>query len=131
MELARAASAGKARKRGECYGGAACRPLVMDIRCKKVKFPGVQPLQKLSRPKKVKIANPARFPLQTSRTFAGKNRRDFSVVSDGCAGKTIAPRASCTLWVSFTPRAHGMRHAKLKITRHGRVLVKVQLTGAA
>jgi hypothetical protein len=98
---------------------------------RRIRFPGTQPLHELSSPQKLKVANAAPFPLQVSRTLVGKNRRDFLVVSDGCTGKTIAARGSCTILVGFAPRAHGLRTAKLKITRSGRLLANVQLAGAA
>lgn len=46
-------------------------------------------------------------------SVGGVNAGDFSVVSDGCAGASLAPAASCTIDATFTPVAAGARAAAL------------------
>src|SRR5262249_33258144 len=56
---------------------------------------GTQPLR---------VANPA---------IGGTNAGDFAVSSDGCSGAPIAPGATCTLQLRFTPHGPGSRTASL------------------
>ena len=47
--------------------------------------------------------------------FTGANAADFSKVADRCSGATIAPGASCTIDLAFTPRTVGTKAASLRI----------------
>ncbi|MRR53423.1 MAG: choice-of-anchor D domain-containing protein [Deltaproteobacteria bacterium] len=40
---------------------------------------------------------------------------DFTLGTDGCSGRTVAPSSSCTVQVAFTPTAVGSRSATLSI----------------
>lgn len=48
-------------------------------------------------------------------TVSGPDASDFTITSDGCAGQSVLALASCTLTVSFSPRAAGARTATLQI----------------
>jgi len=54
----------------------------------------------------------------TSVAITGTNAADFKVTSNGCPtlGATLAPTASCYVYVSFTPSAAGLRSAALTFT---------------
>lgn len=57
---------------------------------------------------------------------------DFSVQSDGCSGTTLAPTASCTLELQFSPTVAGTQAAQLQIsldTFRGNVVVTMLGTG--
>ncbi|MCW6004130.1 choice-of-anchor D domain-containing protein [Micromonospora sp. CPCC 205371] len=43
----------------------------------------------------------------------GANPRDFAVVTDGCAGKTLTPGQTCAMTVKATPRQTGARTASV------------------
>ncbi|MDW5595427.1 kelch repeat-containing protein [Conexibacter stalactiti] len=45
--------------------------------------------------------------------IAGADAGDFAIVTDGCAGRELAPAASCVVRVRFTPSAVGARAAQL------------------
>jgi hypothetical protein len=47
--------------------------------------------------------------------IAGANATEFAIASDGCAGHTLAPNASCTIEVTFTPASRGPRAASLNV----------------
>ena len=44
------------------------------------------------------------------------NTLDFTVVGDGCSGLTLAPAASCSVSITFSPTAAGTRSAELTVT---------------
>ena len=44
------------------------------------------------------------------------NTLDFTVVSDGCSGLTLAPGTSCSMSMTFSPTASGTRSAALTVT---------------
>ena len=44
------------------------------------------------------------------------NTLDFTVVSDGCSGLTLAPGTSCDMSITFNPTASGTRTAALTVT---------------
>jgi len=50
-----------------------------------------------------------------SLSVAGANSADFSLGNDTCSGKSLAPNASCTVDVVFTPTQVGSRTASLNI----------------
>ncbi len=50
-----------------------------------------------------------------STALSGANATDFGITSDGCNGQTLAPGASCTIDVQFTPASRGSRAASLDI----------------
>lgn len=61
----------------------------------------------------------------TSAVVAGA---DFAIVGDTCSGSSLAPAATCTVDVSFTPAAAGTRTATLTIASDAKA-VTVALTG--
>jgi PKD repeat protein len=51
----------------------------------------------------------------TGITLTGTNPSDFAKASDTCTGATVAPNATCTVGVTFTPSGTGTRQANLEI----------------
>src|SRR5207253_1315737 len=51
-----------------------------------------------------------------SVTVGGSNAGDFSKMSDGCSGKSLQPRSSCSVQVQFRPTATGSRNATLLVS---------------
>jgi hypothetical protein len=51
-----------------------------------------------------------------SAAISGLDPLDFTVVGDFCSGMTLAPGASCTMSVTFSPTAAGTRTAALTFT---------------
>lgn len=47
-------------------------------------------------------------------TLTGTNANQFSISADGCAGQTIAPGATCSVEVTFTPTTTGSKSASLR-----------------
>jgi hypothetical protein len=65
-----------------------------------------------SKPAKVSVTNRTGL---TSVTFAAPTISDgFIVTSNGCVGK-LAPRATCTIALAYTPTATGTQHGTLQI----------------
>jgi len=52
----------------------------------------------------------------TAITLTGANSGDFALVSNTCKGATVAANATCTVGITFTPGAAGIRQANLQIT---------------
>jgi hypothetical protein len=68
---------------------------------------------KKSKTVKVKNAQPVEVAL--SESISGTNAGDFTVTGGTCAA-ALAPKASCTYVVTFTPGAAGARTATLSVT---------------
>lgn len=49
----------------------------------------------------------------TRAAFTGS---DFTVTADGCSGQSLAPAASCSISVAFTPQAYGPRTDVLSVS---------------
>ncbi|HEX3621674.1 MAG TPA: choice-of-anchor D domain-containing protein, partial [Acidimicrobiales bacterium] len=65
----------------------------------------------------VTVQNTGTAPLVVgSVALSGPNAADFTRSSDTCSGATVAPSASCTVSLTFTPAAAGTRTASLDIT---------------
>jgi hypothetical protein len=63
------------------------------------------------------IKNAGTAALKLSAVQVGsRDAGDFKIVSDTCTGDTLAPGATCTVGVRFTPTASGTRVAVLKFT---------------
>jgi hypothetical protein len=52
----------------------------------------------------------------TAVTLAGANPGDFALATNTCKGATVAANATCTVGITFTPGAPGIRQANLQIT---------------
>ena len=52
----------------------------------------------------------------TAVTLTGANSGDFALASNTCKGATVAANATCTVGITFTPGAPGIRQANLQIT---------------
>ncbi len=64
----------------------------------------------------------------SSATLGGTNPGDYTKTSDGCTGASLAPGATCTVGLRFTPAAAGTRSATLTISGNAGTAV-VSLTG--
>ena len=51
----------------------------------------------------------------TTATLAGANAADFAAASNTCNGASLAANATCTVGVTFTPSAVGLRQATLQV----------------
>jgi hypothetical protein len=75
-------------------------------------FP-IQPVDNSSQPLAVVLTNNAQTPFVVSPTITGNDSSDF-VQSNDCGG-SLGAGASCTLSVTFRPRANGTRAAVLSL----------------
>jgi hypothetical protein len=48
-------------------------------------------------------------------SITGKGAAEFSLVADACSGTTVAPGATCAMFVAFTPAGGGLRAAVLDV----------------
>ncbi len=70
-----------------------------------------------SSPSTVTVTNTGTANLSvTGVSVSGTNASDFALGSNGCTGATVAPGATCTFTVTFTPGAGGARSATVTIT---------------
>jgi len=62
------------------------------------------------------LTNNGKVPFQvTTVTISGGGAKDYEIVSDTCHDTTVAPGATCTIDVRFTPSAAGARAATLTV----------------
>jgi hypothetical protein len=74
-----------------------------------------------SAPRAVTVGNTSGAPLEiASDTVTGANAGDFVVISDGCAGVTLARNGNCSVVFRFKPSALGARTASLTFTDNGK-----------
>lgn len=76
---------------------------------------GAQAIGTTSAAQSVTVANTGTASLFIN-SAAVPNTLDFTVVSDGCSGLTLAPGASCSMSMTFSPTASGTRSAALTVT---------------
>ena len=70
-----------------------------------------------SAPVVVTVTNTGNATLNISALeLAGANAGDFALASNTCTGAAVAANATCTVAITFTPSATGMRQTKLQIT---------------
>ena len=70
-----------------------------------------------SAPVVVTVTNSGNATLNVSAvTLIGANAADFALASNTCTGAAVAPNGTCTVGISFTPGATGVRQASLQIT---------------
>jgi len=71
---------------------------------------GAQEVGKTGPAKTVSLMNTGSAPLVVSSTrFGGTNAADFSTLSNGCTGSTVAPGSSCSVSIHMTASAVGNR----------------------
>ncbi|HEX3565697.1 MAG TPA: choice-of-anchor D domain-containing protein, partial [Acidimicrobiales bacterium] len=76
-----------------------------------------QVLGRTSPPQQVTVTNTGVVPLVVSPTITGANAADFQVVASTCApSQPVAPGATCSASVAFSPVATGARQATLTLT---------------
>jgi N-acetylneuraminic acid mutarotase len=64
----------------------------------------------------IPVTNTGDHPLfVTAETLSGTDAGDFNVTSDGCAGRAVAPGASCDVRMRFSPSGTGARTATLTL----------------
>ena len=78
---------------------------------------GAQAIGTTSAAQSVRVANTGNAPLFiNSAATRGANPLDFTEVSDGCSGLTLAAGTSCDVSINFSPTASGTRSATLIVT---------------
>ena len=78
----------------------------------------------------IQMYNPGQEQVSMSAAkLAGPNANEFEVRVDGCAGKAIAPRKVCTVFVRYTPLTPGVKEASLRVPESDGDIHVVQLEG--
>jgi putative Ig domain-containing protein/HYDIN/CFA65/VesB family protein len=78
---------------------------------------GAQAIGTTSQPQSITVTNTGNASLFiNSAATRGANALDFTQVSDGCSGLTLAAGASCTVSITFSPTASGARSATFILT---------------
>ena len=73
-----------------------------------------QPIGVTTAPQTITFTNNTQASMSvTGLTFSGADASDFSVGSDSCSASSVAAGDNCTIDVTFTPSAGGMREADL------------------
>ncbi len=79
-------------------------------------------------PQRITITNSGGSPLNvTSATFTGAGAPDYSATPTGCAN--MAPNATCTVDVMFTPTAAGIRNATLQLATNEAGIKAIPVSG--
>src|ERR687885_593851 len=88
-----------------------------------------QPIGTTSAPQSITVANTGSASLFIN-SAAVPNTRDFTEVSDGCSGLTLAAGTSCSVSITFSPTLSGTRSATFTLTDNaGNSPQTVPLTG--
>jgi hypothetical protein len=78
---------------------------------------GAQAIGTTSAAQSVTVANTGDAPLFiNSAATRGANALDFTEVSDGCSGLTLAPGTNCSVSITFSPTATGTRSGTFILT---------------
>jgi Putative Ig domain/Abnormal spindle-like microcephaly-assoc'd, ASPM-SPD-2-Hydin len=78
---------------------------------------GAQAIGTTSAPQSITVANTGDAPLFiNSAATRGANALDFTEVSDGCSGLTLAPGTNCSVSITFSPTATGTRSGTFILT---------------
>lgn len=89
---------------------AAFEPMILDL--------GQQRVATTGDPSEVLVTNVGERPMVVSMVVVtGAAAEDFALVAEECSGVTVAPGATCSASVGFTPREMGTREAALEV--HG------------
>ena len=73
-----------------------------------------------SSPKTVTLTNRTSGPLTIARVhLGGQNPKSFRITAGNCAGRTLAPDATCTETVRFAPNEVGVKGASLVVNDDG------------
>jgi hypothetical protein len=76
------------------------------------------------------VSNSGTLPLTiTGERVGGADAADFTVAVDACAGKTLAPGASCELGIRFIPSATSTRSAAIALADNEQTPSTIALTG--
>jgi hypothetical protein len=91
---------------------------------------GVQTVGVAGDPQLVTLANHGTADMHVSGlSIGGANPADFSASADSCTGATVVPNGSCTVSVTFTPKAVDGRSASLTFATDSAVPAVVALSG--
>jgi Putative Ig domain len=78
---------------------------------------GAQAIGTTSPPQSITVTNTGSAPLfVNSAATRGLNPLDFTQVSDGCSGLTLAAGTGCSVSITFSPKATGTRSATFMLT---------------
>jgi len=78
---------------------------------------GAQAIGTTSPPQSITVTNTGNAGLFiNSAATRGADPLDFTQVSDGCSGLTLAPGTSCSVSITFSPTASGTRSATFQLT---------------
>lgn len=89
---------------------------VLDVSPTSLDF-GSQHVRASSEPRTITLDNRGAVPWKVrSARLSGTNAADFSKVEDRCSGTDLDPGTSCTIKITFSPKAGGTRDAVLTIT---------------
>jgi streptogramin lyase len=78
---------------------------------------GNQPIGGTSAPRSLTLTNVTAGPVTvTGTSLVGASAGDYRVTADRCSGTTLAALGTCTLAVTFTPAAEGLRPATLSLS---------------
>lgn len=91
---------------------------------------GSEDLGKRSRAQEVELTNDGSADLHIQRVeVAGEAGDDFPLATNRCSGRTLAPRAGCSMQVLFAPRAAGPRKGELRVVSDASGNSAVALSG--
>jgi hypothetical protein len=93
---------------------------------------GSQPVGTASGPLSVTMSTPLGTVVTIGTvTLSGPDATYFTINSDGCSGKTLGSRVSCTVTLTFVPKAIGVRLAFVSLVRSDEIntVSSVQLNG--
>ena len=78
---------------------------------------GLAPVGAPSAAQTLRITNSGKAPLKlTGSALGGDAGGDFALTADTCTGRSVAAAASCSVGVTFTPSAGGLRSGRLAFT---------------
>ena len=83
-----------------------------------------------SAPEKLVVTNSGSAPLSFSSTSYNSLSGPFSVSADGCAGQTLQPGNSCTVWVIFAPTGVGVQNGSVRLEDTALQTTTISLSGA-
>ncbi|HEY1280653.1 MAG TPA: choice-of-anchor D domain-containing protein [Acidimicrobiales bacterium] len=81
-------------------------------------------------PQTVTIRNTGTGATSTAATITGAAAGDFALTTNGCAGRSLAAGASCTLTVAFSPQGSGARSASVTVSGTGGASATIRLSGS-
>jgi hypothetical protein len=62
--------------------------------------------------------------------LSGRDSADYAIVANGCAGRSLAPRATCSVGVTFSPKTAGTRVTNLRFADNSSCYDWVNIAGS-